>query len=605
MSIIHESGSPEAPAASATPPANPPAPRLSRSAGVPLDAQTVARAVLTYCIDGADALMYALIKGAGDALRVLRLLIAVLDAGDADDAGGAARRDLDDLFATGVARWGRRVNERGMQAFHTAVGHWLERLRTLPARDGDKLVAWLTNGATLWIIAPHSPYWPQQLADLSVRADWAPPLCLWGRGDPAALVSCDAPLAIVGSRAANDYGSQTARRIAQQAADNGHLVISGGAMGIDAAAHWGALSTISDPDGTTRPGTTVAVFAGGLNHIGPQRNRQLFDQIVRRGGALISELCPDTVPEARRFLLRNRLIAALAANVVVAQARLRSGALNTAGWALELERTVYALPGDITMPNNAGCNKLIHDGKAVIVRTVDCIEEICHPAHPRVIVDGRTTAAPPAGDSSPTSLVHGPSASSQPPSIDTSISPSMSDSPPASAAPPISDALSIPPDSPISPTDHDPLVSSPQGAVSAPPISSISSTAHDVSSLPTPAATSSPRNPSAPSNVPVACEPSAPPSSSTTAPSTEPPDDSSTAHPQETGPSASDSPDAVLAAIRMCTRNRQPATVDAVQAALAAMFPNGQPSLERMLTQLAVLELEGRVSVASGRYAPV
>ena len=106
-------------------------------------------------------------------------------------------------------------------------------------------------------------------------------------------------------------------------------------MGTDAAAHWGALNALHG----RKPGCvgrTVAVFAGGLNHMGPARNRTLFERIESQGGALISELCPGTIPEARRFLLRNRIIAALSSTLVVAQARLRSGALNTAGWACEL-----------------------------------------------------------------------------------------------------------------------------------------------------------------------------------------------------------------------------------------------------------------------------
>ena len=109
-------------------------------------------------------------------------------------------------------------------------------------------------------------------------------------------------------------------------------------MGIDAAAHWGALEAMNQL-GAKVAGRTVAIFAGGLDHCGPTTNMRLFEQICAQHGALVSECTPSTIPEPRRFLLRNRLIAALAYSVVVAQARLRSGALNTAGWANEMNRS--------------------------------------------------------------------------------------------------------------------------------------------------------------------------------------------------------------------------------------------------------------------------
>lgn len=101
--------------------------------------------------------------------------------------------------------------------------------------------------------------------------------------------------------------------------------------------------------------------------MGPQGNAKLFEQIIENGGVCISELCPDTTPVGHRFLLRNRIIAALSSKVIVAQARLQSGALNTASWATDLNRELYAIPGDITHPNNAGCNMLIHDSQAIMI----------------------------------------------------------------------------------------------------------------------------------------------------------------------------------------------------------------------------------------------
>lgn len=350
----------------------------------PPDRETLARATLTFCLDGADALMYALVKGAGSPSLALELIMEARSAADNPSAAVAARgtalNQLDRTFALGLARWGRRVNARGMGVFHRSLVGWMTRLDALPTPDWPSLAEWFTMGGRQWIIAPHTPYWPDQLQDLSTRSDWAAPLCLWGMGDADALTGCDQPLAVVGSRGATGYGCDMAREIALRAAADGHLIVSGGAMGVDAAAHWGALGA-GHGGGTAGAGRTVAVFAGGLNHIGPRSNRRLFDTIVDRGGALVSELCPGTIPEGRRFLLRNRIIAALSSRIVVAQARLRSGALNTAGWGCDLNRVVIAVPGDIDQPYNAGCNRIIADAKAILLTTPDEIADLMHPPH--------------------------------------------------------------------------------------------------------------------------------------------------------------------------------------------------------------------------------
>lgn len=334
-----------------------------------MDEETLASMTLTFCIDGAESLMHALVRGAGGAAGALRLL----------DGATRRDRDLDAALLKGLARWGRRPSARGMAAFHTSVERWRARLGELPSRDPASLEAWFTGDGTMWVLAPHHPAWPRRLDDLELRTDWAPPLCLWGLGDPWALSSCDEPVAVVGSRAVTDTGRYVARSVAQRAAVAGHLVVSGGALGVDAAAHWGALAARDESGGDA--GRTAAVFAGGLDHAGPARNRELFDRIQYGGGALVSELCPGTIPEARRFLLRNRLIAALTSLVVVAQARLRSGALNTAGWACELGRTVVAAPGEITSPAYAGCNRLIAGQKAALLMAVTDIDSFCHRPH--------------------------------------------------------------------------------------------------------------------------------------------------------------------------------------------------------------------------------
>lgn len=354
------------------------------------DEETVARAALTFCLDGAEAQMHALVVGAGGAVAALRLL---------EDASGEGDKRLDEALVRGVLRWSGRPSEQGMADFHRSVARWRDRLAQLPTQRLGELATWFTMEGRQWIIAPHHPCWPHQLDDLTVRTEWAPPLCLWGRGDPGALASCERPVGVVGSRVADDYGRAVAHSVGEAMARRGHLVVSGGAMGVDAAAHWGALNAIElcEPG---MAGRTAAVFAGGLNHLGPSRNTRLFERIESSGGALISEMCPGTIPEARRFLLRNRIIAALSSTVVAAQARLRSGALNTAGWACELGRDLLAAPGDITMPANAGCNRIICEGKARILASLGELDDLTHAPHPPfgVVAAGLPPASQPTLD---------------------------------------------------------------------------------------------------------------------------------------------------------------------------------------------------------------
>lgn len=340
-----------------------------------VESDWLARAILTMAADGPDAFMIACLLGSDQAADLCRNLIELgaPNQPEGDSPHDAARTSLDERFLKGTARWGRQTSPEDLTRFHKTSDTWRRRLTPLLVMDTGQVRTMMTGGGQFWVMTPGDSCWPGQMDDLARRSDWAPPLCLWGRGDPEALICCDRPLAVVGSRACDEYGRSIAHQIARQAASQGHLVVSGGAMGTDAAAHWGALAAGG--------GRTVAVFAGGLRHMGPKRNSRLFENIEADGGALISELPPDTIPEARRFLLRNRIIAALAFDIVVAQARHRSGALNTANWGVELGRRVLAAPGRIDQPENTGCNRLIHEGKAELLLSASDIQNICHPAH--------------------------------------------------------------------------------------------------------------------------------------------------------------------------------------------------------------------------------
>ena len=340
-----------------------------------LESDWLARTVLTLAADGPDAFMIACLLGSDQTADLCRNLIELRAPNQAGTDGhhDAARTRLDERFLKGTARWGRQTSPEDLTRFHKISNSWRRRLTPLLAMDTDQVRTMMTGGGRFWVMTPSDPCWPGQVDDLARRSDWAPPLCLWGQGNPETLICCDRPLAVVGSRTCDEYGRSTAHQIARKAAGEGHLVVSGGAMGTDAAAHWGALAAGG--------GRTVAVFAGGLLHMGPKRNSRLFENIETDGGALISELPPGTIPEARRFLLRNRIIAALASAIVVAQARHRSGALNTANWGVELGRRVLAAPGRIDQPENTGCNRLIHEGKAELLLSASDIRDICHPAH--------------------------------------------------------------------------------------------------------------------------------------------------------------------------------------------------------------------------------
>jgi DNA processing protein len=180
-----------------------------------IDDETLSRAVLTYCLDSADAMMYALVKGIGSATHTLQLL-ADSGPGNHESVATAAYKTLDAALINGITRWGRTINARGMASFHGAMVSWQHRLTTLPSTDPEELKTWFTANGTQWIVAPHHPYWPSQLADLTIHTDWAAPLCLWGKGDPQALVSCSEPVGVVGSRGVSEYGRQSAHELAKQ-----------------------------------------------------------------------------------------------------------------------------------------------------------------------------------------------------------------------------------------------------------------------------------------------------------------------------------------------------------------------------------------------------
>lgn len=160
-------------------------------------------------------------------------------------------------------------------------------------------------------------------------------------------------VAIVGTRKPSSYGKEVTYQCAYQLAQQGVVIISGLAYGVDAIAHRAALDA---------GGTTIALLAHGLHKIYPARNAPLAEEILRSGGALISEYDSGTEAKPYTFLARNRLVSGLSDCVVITEAAAKSGTLNTAGHALQQGKDVYATPGNITNPLSAGCNHLLSQG---------------------------------------------------------------------------------------------------------------------------------------------------------------------------------------------------------------------------------------------------
>ncbi|WP_433006345.1 DNA-processing protein DprA [Kribbella sp. CA-294648] len=222
-------------------------------------------------------------------------------------------------------------------------------------------------------VIPGDDEWPEQvevLADAGQQGRrGGVPFGLWVRGPAHLRQTLEKSVAMVGARACSSYGEHAASELAAGLADEGVTVVSGGAYGIDAAAHRGALAS---------GGPTVAVLACGVDVSYPKSNTALFDRIAETG-LLVSELPPRCSPTKLRFLARNRLIAASTLGTVVVEAAVRSGALNSAGWAEQCGRQVLAVPGPITSRMSEGAHLLIRERNAVLATNVADILEAISP----------------------------------------------------------------------------------------------------------------------------------------------------------------------------------------------------------------------------------
>lgn len=239
-----------------------------------------------------------------------------------------------------------------------ALARWEPRMET-PA-----LFRSLSSAATLGvrIVRSSDEHWPGGLGDLQDNG----PRLLWVRGNPDALPSRESSVGIVGARASTGYGEHVAMDFAAGFVSRGYTVVSGGAYGIDGMAHRATLAC---------GGSTVAVMAGGLDNLYPSGHDELLRRIINTG-AVVSEVPPGGAPTRWRFLQRNRLIAAMSGCTVVIEAGYRSGSLNTATHARELDRPLGVVPGPITSGQSAGCHRLLRTNPAaqLVTSVADVVE---------------------------------------------------------------------------------------------------------------------------------------------------------------------------------------------------------------------------------------
>jgi DNA processing protein len=311
-----------------------------------------ARAALSFLADPGDLALGRLLRS----LSPAQLLAAL-------SAGGAERTDL-------------AAGHHAVPGLGRAVRRWRARLGLVPS--AAQVAAWQDAGIRL--VCPGEPEWPTQLDDLGDSR----PILLWLRGSADLRYACLQSASVVGARAATSYGAYVAAEMAAALAERGWVVVSGGAYGVDASAHRGALAA---------DGVTVAVLASGLRYEYPKGHHELFAAIAAQG-VVVSEWPPDRAPSKPGFLVRNRVIAALSRGTVVVEAALRSGALSTARHARELCRPLMAVPGPVTSTLSAGCHEIIREWGAVCVTGALDVIELLSPVGEGLVAPRPGQAAP-------------------------------------------------------------------------------------------------------------------------------------------------------------------------------------------------------------------
>ncbi|MFF9899794.1 DNA-processing protein DprA [Streptomyces longispororuber] len=278
-------------------------------------------------------------------------LTRVLEPGDA--VGGWWLREW------GAAAVLRRLQDGAAMLPGVSLRRW-EGLRARAARTraGQDLEVAAAAGARF--VTPQDTEWPAQLDDLGD----ARPVGLWVRGRPSLRIWALRSVAVVGARACTEYGAHMAANLGAGLAERGWVVVSGGAYGVDGAAHRGALGA---------GGATVAVVACGVDRPYPRGHAQLLDRIAEQG-LVVGELPPGDHPTPSRFILRNRVIAALTRGTVVVEAAYRSGALVTARAARDLGRFTMGVPGPATSGLSAGVHELLRGDAVLVTDAAEVVE---------------------------------------------------------------------------------------------------------------------------------------------------------------------------------------------------------------------------------------
>ncbi|MCC5478524.1 DNA-processing protein DprA [Streptomyces barringtoniae] len=279
------------------------------------------------------------------------LLCRVIEPGD--EAGGRWVREF------GVGEVVRRLREGVSALPGVSEGRWAGLVaRARRARPERDLAVAGEAGARF--VVPGGAEWPGQLDDLGD----ARPIGLWVRGRPSLRMWALRSVAVVGARACTEYGTHVAATLAGGLAERGWVVVSGGAYGIDGAAHRGALAA---------RGATVAVLACGVDRPYPRGHAALISRIADQG-LVVGELPPGDHPTPSRFILRNRVIAALTRGTVVVEAACRSGSLATARAAERLGRFTMGVPGPVTSALSAGVHELLRAGAALVTDAAEVVE---------------------------------------------------------------------------------------------------------------------------------------------------------------------------------------------------------------------------------------
>ncbi|MFD4482723.1 DNA-processing protein DprA [Streptomyces sp. NPDC058471] len=278
-------------------------------------------------------------------------LTRILEPGD--EVGGRWLREA------GAVEVVRRLAEGEERLDGVTPARWEGlRARAMNARPERDLA--VARDAGVRFVWPGEAEWPVQLDDLGD----ARPVGLWVRGQPSLRIWALRSVAVVGARACTEYGAHMAAGIGAGLAERGWVVVSGGAYGVDGAAHRGALGA---------GGATVAVLACGVDRAYPRGHAELLRRIAEQG-LLVGELPPGDHPTPSRFILRNRVIAALTRGSVVVEAAYRSGALATARSARELGRFTMGVPGPATSGLSAGVHELLRRDGVLVTDAAEIVE---------------------------------------------------------------------------------------------------------------------------------------------------------------------------------------------------------------------------------------